>query len=196
MNINTDSRAVITQPSDYLINRATILINHKNQKLVNTNWIQSIFSVMGKSRFLLTYMSLCCLLWALSAEAKRLPIQVRYQDAASRVNKLDYLQIGQVRDAISKNKFVIPRGINDRILIDWALNLRNLIGGQDIFNVSKECGRQLGEFSANLYSVLSNLTSPLELFDEKNWSLKGRQRKVSPKTIWFIFNKTYFGFIQ
>ena len=105
-------------------------------------------------------------------------LQVRYRKAETS-NQYDRFRLLKkqltemnIKDLGSKRLF-LSQGMNDRVLIDWALNLRHLFARQDGLNVSKECGHQLGQFSDNLNSILSNFTSPSDLFEEKNWSLKG-----------------------
>ena len=133
---------------------------------------------MGKFFPLLVAISLSCLIWTLAVEAKRPLVQVRYQEPDSRTSPIDHVRIGQVRHTITDSKIHVPHGISDQTIIEWASNLRSL---QEFFNVSKECGRQLGEFAANLNDAFSNLTSPLQLFDEKYWSLKGKLKFFTNK---------------
>ena len=126
---------------------------------------------MGRICSILMAICLSCLIWTWAVEAKRPLVQVRYQEPDIKASPIDHVRIGQVRHTITDNKIHVPHGISDQTIIEWASNLRSL---QEIFNVSKECGRQLGEFVANLNDATSNLTSPLQLFDKKYWSLKGK----------------------
>ena len=82
--------------------------------------------------------------------------------------------VGKDAKDLKPQAVFLPHGSSDRVFIDWTLQIKNQLDLGSL-NVTKECARQLGQFSSNLNNALFNFTSPLDLFDEKNWSLKGKQ---------------------
>ena len=115
-------------------------------------------------------------LFAAYAEAK---ILVDFKDGLRRPDSLSFMN-RVLRDhksgAISQRQTWTSKGLNEDFLFTWALSLRDSLGREDGLNVSQECGRQLSQFTANLNQAFANMSSPLSLFDEKNWSIKGNQR--------------------
>ena len=124
----------------------------------------------------LVTLSLLLVVICLHASAEDSTIKVSYRHTVERINEFDELrrlnvlkEDANARGLRSQNIFLSDVN-TEKIFIDWGLSLGSRQNG---LNVSVECGRQLESFVANLIEAVTNMSSPMSLFDEKNWSIRG-----------------------